>query len=99
MEVNHAKRLHKDNKSMEENMFELFVSTYSNITNPFSDLAGDRALDLNRASSTCRVDAPSLEEAIKQFYLSDNYKAFRETHTGRLYTYLWLDAISVKRVD
>ena len=57
------------------------------------------ALDLKRASSTCKIDASSLDEAIKQFYLSDNYKAFRETHTGRLYTYLWLDAISVKRVD
>ena len=84
---------------MEENMFELFVSTYSNITNPFSDLTGDQALGLNRASSTCKIDAPSLEEAIKLFYLSDTYKAFREKHTGRLYTYLWLDAVNVKHVD
>ena len=80
-------------------MFELFVSTYSNITNPFSDLTGDQALGLNRASSTCKIDAPSLEEAIKQFYLSDTYRAFREERAGRLYTYLWVDAISVKRVD
>ncbi len=80
-------------------MFELFVSTYSNITNPFSDLAGDRALDLKRASSTCKIDASSLDEAIKQFYLSDTYRAFRKEYTGRLYTYLWVDAISVKRVD
>lgn len=80
-------------------MFELFVSTYSNITNPFSDLAGDRALDLKRASSTCKIDASSLDEAINQFYLSDTYSAFREEHAGRLYTYLWVDVISVKRVD
>ncbi|MBR0040818.1 MAG: hypothetical protein IJP64_05510 [Oscillospiraceae bacterium] len=80
-------------------MFELFVSTYPNITNPFSDLAGDRALDLYGASSTCIVDASSLEEAIDQFCLSETFKTFREKHTGRVYIYIWLDATSVKRVD
>ena len=47
MEVIQAKRLKKGNEYMEENMFELFVSTHSNITNPFSDLTGDQALGLN----------------------------------------------------
>lgn len=80
-------------------MFTLFVSTYSNITNPYSDLNGDRALNLNRASSSCRYDASSLEEAIQLFYSSETYNDFCKNHHVRIYTYLWLEDGTVKRVD
>ena len=80
-------------------MFTLFVSTYPNITNLYSDLLGDIALNLNRTSATCKFHTPSLDEAIKQFHLSETYKAFREEHTGRLYTYLLLEGARVECVD
>ena len=84
---------------MEGAMFTLFVSTYSNITNLFSDLTGDIALELNRISKACKYYVSSLDEAIKQFRLSDTYKMFREEHIGRLYIYLLNKDATVERVD
>lgn len=84
---------------MEGAMFTLFVSTYSNITNLFSDLTGDIALELNRTSKACKYDVSSLDEAIKQFRLSDTYKVFREEHMGRLYIFLVNKDATVERVD
>ena len=79
--------------------FTLFASTYSSITNPYSDLIGDRALDLDGTSSTCEFDVSSLDKAIQLFHSSETYFDFCEKHLGRVYTYLCLEDGRVENVD
>ena len=84
---------------MEVTMFILFASTYSNITNPLTDLVGDIALELNQTTKACKYDTTTLEEAVNQFCLSEIYKTFCEKVTGRVYVYRVFEDASVMRVN
>ena len=81
-------------------MIHLFASIYSKLTNPFSDLVADYALDIHGCSRTASYETNDSVAATALFQESREYYAFCERFSGRdVYTYLINSDGTVCRAD
>lgn len=84
---------------MTKSKYVLFASTYANITNVFTDLVSDSALNNNGVSQYREYFTFSLREAVQEFRESDTYILFKDTHRSRTFIYLLLENGYVQRIE
>ena len=84
---------------MSNSKYVLFASTYTNITNVFTDLVSDSALNNNGVSQSREYFTSSLCEAVQEFQKSDIYTIFKANHRSQIFLYLLLENGCVQKIE
>ena len=81
-------------------MIRVFASVYGSLRNLFTDLDGDKALNINGCSDVKNYESTDLPSAVAHFQDSEEFYSFCERFIDKtVYTYNMNDDGTVCRID